>query len=211
MQRGLHPAAVLLWRAAVWHLRWFTPWQGQQTNTLGILTKPVPTEPGGRHQPRCHEGRAWAGAVALDLSVPEEAGLSRASHLQLGTGPGQGPMHCLCLSAENNGNSFNPVLGISARWCEFSITFPFFLLCSLLPFISGSHMPAVVCLLSPVGHKLSGLFQNVQYPLALKWLTHGFRGEKNFQVALTMKSYCSLPCPSYSVRWGLAAWERAVL
>lgn len=150
MQRGLHPAAVLLWRAAVWHLRWFTPWQGQQTNTLGILTKPVPTELGGRHQPRCHEGRAWAGAVALDLSVPEEAGLSRASHLQLGTGPGQGPMHCLCLSAENNGNPFNPVLGISARCCEFSITFPFFLLCSLLPFISSSHMPAVVCLRSPV-------------------------------------------------------------
>lgn len=105
---------------------WITPWQGQQTNTLGILTQPVPIV-GGRCQPRCPKGNAWAGAVALDLSVPEEAGLSRASH-------------CLCLSAENYGNPFSPVLAVPAGWWEFSLAFPFFLLCSLLSFIPGSQL-----------------------------------------------------------------------
>lgn len=56
---------------------------------------------------------SWS--VALDLFVPEEAGISRAGHLQLGTGPGQGPMHCLCLAAENNGNPSGPILDVSAR------------------------------------------------------------------------------------------------
>lgn len=143
MQRGLHPAAVLLWRAAVWHLCWITPWQGQQTNTLGRLTQPVPMN--------------WVGDVSPGVPnaiMPELEllpwSLKKQNH------PGQA-MHCLCLSAENNGNPVSPILDVSVRWWEFSLAFPFFLLCSLLSFIPGSHTPAVVCVCSLLlGHKLPG-------------------------------------------------------
>lgn len=96
-------------------------------------------------------------------------------------------MHCLCLSAEYNGNPVSPTPGVSARWWELSWAFPFFLLCSFIP---GSHTPAVVCVCSLLlDHKLPGQAkgrnliptpQHMQYPLVLKWLTHGFWECKEF-------------------------------
>lgn len=87
----------------------------------------------------------------------------------------------LCLSAENNGNPFRSTLGVSQLVDESS---PQFFLSSFSAHccpLSQALMPAVLCVCSLllvtnslVKPGVGALSQHIQYPLALKWLTHGF-------------------------------------
>lgn len=129
-----------------------------------------------------------------------------------------GSPYSLCLLAENNGNPFRSTLGVSQLGDGSSpqLFLPSF--SALLSFISGPHMPAVLCVCSLllvtnslVKSGVGALSQHIRYPLVLSDSPMDFRGAKNFQVTLTMRSRYSLPCPSWSVRWSLAACERAIL